>query len=240
MKDIITRHKSGEHIGICSVCSAHPLVIEAALRFDLSTNNKVLIEATSNQVNQFGGYTGMQPADFRDFVYNIARTVGFPAERIILGGDHLGPNCWQDEPAAVAMEKSIDLIKACTQPVLGICLGMQLLGKRSEENNGVDLLGIIEEEVPKMTDHGLPLPHMGWNRVYAKAGDRLFRGIEEGAYFYFVHSYAMPVNPYTIAQCNYGEAFTAAVQKDNFFGVQFHPERSGSAGAQLLKNFLEM
>ncbi|VDA09558.1 D-tagatose-1,6-bisphosphate aldolase subunit GatZ [Klebsiella pneumoniae] len=66
MKDIITRHKSGEHIGICSVCSAHPLVIEAALRFDLSTNNKVLIEATSN-VNQFGGYTGMQPADFRDF-----------------------------------------------------------------------------------------------------------------------------------------------------------------------------
>ncbi|MCP6226214.1 class II D-tagatose-bisphosphate aldolase, non-catalytic subunit, partial [Klebsiella pneumoniae] len=89
----------------CSVCSAHPLVIEAALRFDLSTNNKVLIEATSNQVNQFGGYTGMQPADFRDFVYNIVRTVGFPAERIILGGDHLGPNCWQDEPAAVAMEK---------------------------------------------------------------------------------------------------------------------------------------
>ncbi len=68
----------------------------------------------------------------------------------------------------------------------GFALGMQLLGKRSEENNGVDLLGIIEEEVPKMTDHGLPLPHMGWNRVYAKAGDRLFRGIEEGAYFYFV------------------------------------------------------
>lgn len=91
-----------------------------------------------------------------------------------------------------------------------------------------------------MTDRGLPLPHMGWNRVYAKAGDRLFRGIEDGAYFYFVHSYAMPVNVNTIAQCTYGEAFTAAVQKDNFFGVQFHPERSGAAGAQLLKNFLEM
>ncbi|STW28586.1 Imidazole glycerol phosphate synthase amidotransferase subunit [Klebsiella michiganensis] len=129
----------------------------------------------------------------------------------------------------------IELIKACTQPVLGICLGMQLLGKRSEENNGVDLLGIIDQDVPKMTDHGLPLPHMGWNQVYAKAGDRLFRGIEDGAYFYFVHSYAMPVNVNTIAQCSYGEAFTAAVQKDNFFGVQFHPERSGSAGAQLLK-----
>ena len=86
----------------------------------------------------------------------------------------------------------VDLIKACTQPVLGICLGMQLLGRRSEESNGVDLLGIIEEDVPKMTDHGLPLPHMGWNRVYPKAGNRLFQGIEDGAYFYFVHSYAIP------------------------------------------------
>lgn len=112
MKDIISRHKAGEHLGICSVCSAHPLVIEAALRFDLHSNNKVLIEATSNQVNQYGGYTGMQPADFREFVYSIAKSVGFPAERIILGGDHLGPNCWQNEPAAAAMEKSVALIKA--------------------------------------------------------------------------------------------------------------------------------
>ena len=134
----------------------------------------------------------------------------------------------------------IELIKACTQPVLGICLGMQFLGARSEENQGVETLGIIDEAVPKMTDFGLPLPHMGWNRVYPKAGNRLFNGIEDGEYFYFVHSYAMPVNAYTIAQCNYGEPFTAAVQKDNFYGVQFHPERSGAAGAQLLKNFLEM
>jgi D-tagatose-1,6-bisphosphate aldolase subunit GatZ/KbaZ len=89
VKDIIARHKAGEQLGICSVCSAHPLVIEAALRFDLDTTNKVLIEATSNQVNQFGGYTGMQPADFRDFVLNIAKEVGFPQERLILGGDHL-------------------------------------------------------------------------------------------------------------------------------------------------------
>ncbi|MGB7803586.1 tagatose-bisphosphate aldolase subunit GatZ [Buttiauxella sp.] len=112
MKEIIARHKSGEHIGICSVCSAHPLVIEAALRFDLESDRKVLIEATSNQVNQFGGYTGMQPANFRDFVYQIANEVGFPHERIILGGDHLGPNCWQDQSAGEAMEKSIALIKA--------------------------------------------------------------------------------------------------------------------------------
>ncbi|SEL70315.1 glutamine amidotransferase [Kosakonia sacchari] len=136
----------------------------------------------------------------------------------------------------------IDLVKACTQPVLGICLGMQLLGRFSEENKGVDLLGIIDHDVPKMKDVGLPLPlpHMGWNQVYPKAGNRLFQGIDDGAYFYFVHSYAMPVNENTIAQCQYGEAFTAAVQKDNFYGVQFHPERSGRAGAQLLKNFLEM
>lgn len=112
MKEIIARHKRGEHLGICSVCSAHPLVIEAALRFDLDSDNKVLIEATSNQVNQFGGYTGMKPADFRDFVYEIAKDIGFPSERLILGGDHLGPNCWQNEAAAVAMEKSVELIRA--------------------------------------------------------------------------------------------------------------------------------
>ncbi|MCS2148508.1 tagatose-bisphosphate aldolase subunit GatZ [Scandinavium manionii] len=112
MKEIIARHKRGEHLGICSVCSAHPLVIEAALRFDLYSDNKVLIEATSNQVNQFGGYTGMKPADFRDFVYAIAKDIGFPSERLILGGDHLGPNCWQNEAAAVAMEKSVELIRA--------------------------------------------------------------------------------------------------------------------------------
>ena len=134
----------------------------------------------------------------------------------------------------------IDLIKACTQPVLGICLGMQLLDAASDENGGVPTLGIIEQPVALMNTHDLPLPHMGWNQISSQAGHHLFRGIDEEAYFYFVHSYAMPVNASTIAQCHYGEAFTAAVQKDNFYGVQFHPERSGKAGAQLLKNFLEM
>lgn len=134
----------------------------------------------------------------------------------------------------------IELIQACTQPVLGICLGMQILGSHSDENQGVNTLGIVDEPVLKMNDFGLPLPHMGWNRVYPKAGDRLFRDIEDGEYFYFVHSYAMPVCASTIAQASYGEPFTAAVQKDNFYGVQFHPERSGAAGAKLLKNFLEM
>ncbi|MGM3181740.1 imidazole glycerol phosphate synthase subunit HisH [Dickeya oryzae] len=140
----------------------------------------------------------------------------------------------------LAERQLITLIKACTQPVLGICLGMQLLGSRSDETGGIDTLGIIDTPVVQMADRGLPLPHMGWNQVTSQAGHRLFRDIPDGSYFYFVHSYAMPICANTIAQSHYGDAFTAAVQKDNFYGVQFHPERSGAAGAQLLKNFLEM
>lgn len=110
MKSIIAAHHNGQNVGIYSVCSAHPLVIEAAFHFNLDNDLNVLIEATSNQVNQFGGYTGMKPADFRDFVYKIADKLGFPHQRILLGGDHLGPNCWQGEPAEDAMVKSEQLI----------------------------------------------------------------------------------------------------------------------------------
>ncbi len=134
----------------------------------------------------------------------------------------------------------VELVKSCTQPVLGICLGMQLLGSASEENGGIATLDIIDAPVVKMTDFGLPLPHMGWNQVHPRSDSRLFRGIDDGSYFYFVHSYAIPLCAATLAQCHYGEPFSAAVEQDNFFGVQFHPERSGAAGARLLKNFLEM
>ena len=162
---------------------------------------------------------------------------------IVLQADKLflpGVGTAQAAMDQLAQRELVDLIKACTQPTLGICLGMQLLGSGSDENGGVKTLGIIDQPVTLMKDEGLPLPHMGWNRVTPKAGEHLFRGIEEDSWFYFVHSYAMPVNTYTIAQCQYSQPFTAAVQKDNFYGVQFHPERSGKAGAQLLKNFLEM
>ena len=118
--DLVQRHKgslqsgrpdrSGQPLGIHSVCSAHPLVIEAAMLTALAAGEPVLVEATSNQVNQDGGYTGMTPAAFRDFVLGIAVRAAFPAERILLGGDHLGPNCWQGEPAAQAMAKSEILI----------------------------------------------------------------------------------------------------------------------------------
>ncbi|MBW4330672.1 D-tagatose-bisphosphate aldolase, class II, non-catalytic subunit [Stakelama sp. CBK3Z-3] len=111
IRDLVRRHKSGERIGVTSVCSAHPLVIEAtftnAAKNDLAF---VLIEATSNQVNQDGGYTGMVPADFRAFVEDIADRIAFPRDRIVLGGDHLGPNAWTALPAGEAMAKAEVLV----------------------------------------------------------------------------------------------------------------------------------
>jgi D-tagatose-1,6-bisphosphate aldolase subunit GatZ/KbaZ len=107
IRDLVMRHKAGEPIGITSVCSAHPLVIEATLRHALSRDVPlVLIEATSNQVNQEGGYTGMVPDAFRSFVHGIAAKVDFPIERLVLGGDHLGPNAWTALPATAAMDKA--------------------------------------------------------------------------------------------------------------------------------------
>jgi D-tagatose-1,6-bisphosphate aldolase subunit GatZ/KbaZ len=106
MLNLVRRHKSGDRVGIYSVCSAHPLVLEAALRLARRTGSLALVEATSNQVNQDGGYTGMVPADFRQRVLSIASAVGLPHERVVLGGDHLGPNCWQGLPAATALQKA--------------------------------------------------------------------------------------------------------------------------------------
>ena len=111
MKSLIQSHKSGSNVGICSICSAHPLVIEAGLTFDLNTNRKVLIEATSNQVNQFGGYTGMTPKEFIAYVSKLLHDYGLSAERLVLGGDHLGPNAWQHLPAEEAMNHADELIR---------------------------------------------------------------------------------------------------------------------------------
>ena len=108
--DIVARHKNGERVGVYSLCSAHPQVVECALREAKASAVPLLIEATSNQVNQFGGYTGMRPADFRRFVGDIAARVAFPVDRLWLGGDHLGPNAWRAESAATAMAKSAQMI----------------------------------------------------------------------------------------------------------------------------------
>ncbi|ENM5898283.1 imidazole glycerol phosphate synthase subunit HisH [Vibrio mimicus] len=139
----------------------------------------------------------------------------------------------------------IELVKRVEKPLLGICLGMQLLGKLSEEKGQkaddiVQCLGLVDGEVRLMQTGDLPLPHMGWNTVQVKEEHPLFNGIESDAYFYFVHSFAMPVGDYTIAQCEYGQAFSAAIQAGNYYGVQFHPERSSKAGARLIQNFLEL
>ncbi len=108
--DTVRRHKAGEAVGIYSVCSAHPVVLEAAIRQADADGTYVLIEATSNQVDQFGGYTGMRPADFRDLVYSIADDIGFARDRLVLGGDHLGPNRWQKQPAEEAMANAETLV----------------------------------------------------------------------------------------------------------------------------------
>jgi D-tagatose-1,6-bisphosphate aldolase subunit GatZ/KbaZ len=110
VQDIIAQHKAGRGVGIYSACSAHPLVIEAALSHARLNGASVLIEATSNQVNQDGGYTGMLPKDFNRFVLSIASRLGVPPSQVLLGGDHLGPNCWQSLPAEAAMAKSEQLI----------------------------------------------------------------------------------------------------------------------------------
>jgi D-tagatose-1,6-bisphosphate aldolase subunit GatZ/KbaZ len=106
MLDLVRRHKSGVPVGIYSVCSAHPLVLEAAMRLAHRTGGMALVEATSNQVNQDGGYTGMRPAAFRERVLSLASAVGLPHDRVVLGGDHLGPNCWQSLPSATALQKA--------------------------------------------------------------------------------------------------------------------------------------
>ncbi|EGX6955654.1 tagatose-bisphosphate aldolase subunit KbaZ [Aeromonas hydrophila] len=110
MLDLVAQHKQGEQVGIYAVCSAHPLVLEAALRLATQGDQLLLVEATSNQVDQFGGYTGMTPADFRDLLHRLAAECRFPVQRLVLGGDHLGPNRWQSEPAERAMVHAEDLI----------------------------------------------------------------------------------------------------------------------------------
>lgn len=130
-------------------------------------------------------------------------------------------------------------IQNLTQPVLGICLGMQLLLSRSDEGE-TTCLDIIQGQVKGLSSEGQRLPHMGWNTLSSRQDHPLFQGLVSEAYFYFVHSYAVVPGSYSLATCTYGEAFTAVLSRENFYGVQFHPERSGPAGSQLLKNFLEL
>jgi glutamine amidotransferase len=132
------------------------------------------------------------------------------------------------------------VIPTLRRPVLGICLGMQLLFERSEEG-GAACLGIVPGTVRRLQARpGLTVPHMGWNTIETLRPHPLFAGLGDGTYFYFVHSYAAPASATTIARTTHGSGFAAAVARDNFVGVQFHPERSAASGARLLGNFLGM
>ena len=144
--------------------------------------------------------------------------------------------------AANAMEKlrskGLDqLIPQLKQPVLGICLGMQLLFDSTEEGN-VKGLGILPGKVKRFSDQ-VKVPQMGWNTIHHLRGD-LFEGIHENDFMYLVHSYYVPLHTATIAESNYGHTYSVAVQKNNFYGVQFHPEKSSKTGNHLLKNFIDL
>jgi len=131
-----------------------------------------------------------------------------------------------------------ELITSLTQPVLGICLGMQLMCRSSEEGD-VAGLGIFSEEVKRFQGE-LKVPHMGWNTISFATDEPLFRKIDPGSYVYYVHSFFAATGDNTVAVCEYELPFSAALQRDNFFAVQFHPEKSGEIGLQLIKNFLEL
>jgi glutamine amidotransferase len=163
-----------------------------------------------------------EPADIRS------------AERVILPGVGAAGDAMRR-----LREAGLDtVIPSLRQPVLGICLGMQLLFERSEEGN-VACLGILPGSARRIPGEGdLAVPHMGWNQLDSPANHPLLEGVPAGSYLYFVHSYAVPPGECTMATCQYGRPFSAVVGRENFFGMQFHPERSAEAGARLLGNFL--
>jgi len=133
-----------------------------------------------------------------------------------------------------------ELIKGLKQPVLGICIGMQLLCRFSEEGN-TDCLGIFDVPVLKFQPEKQEdkVPHMGWNTLSSLKSD-LYKDIAEEEFVYFVHSYYVPINAYTIAEADYIQGFSASLHKDNFYATQFHPEKSGAIGEKILQNFLSL
>ena len=163
------------------------------------------------------------------------------ADRVVVPGQGALPDCMRQLGASGAREAVLETVR--TRPFLGICIGMQMLFERGEEGD-VAGLGVLAGNVPRFPAarmEGFKVPHMGWNEVVQQRQHGLWRGIPSGARFYFVHSYfPAPHDPsLTAASCTYGVVFTCAVARDNIFAVQFHPEKSQSAGLQLLSNFID-
>ena len=156
------------------------------------------------------------------------------ASRVLLPG----VGAAKDAMARLRDSGLIDVIRDLKQPVLGICLGMQLLCEGSEEED-VECLGVIPGTAKKLPpEPGHPVPNMGWCSTRFTAEHKAFAGIEDGSYFYYLHSYALPVTENTLAAAVHAEDFSAIVGHENFVAAQFHPERSSAAGARLLQNFL--
>ncbi len=158
------------------------------------------------------------------------------ADRVLL------PGVGNDAEAMVRLRERglCELIRGLRRPVLGICVGMQVMCRYSEEGD-VDCLGIFDAKVRRFPDEeGLKVPHVGWNSIN-NLETKLLKGVDKGAYVYYVHSYYAPLCPDTIATTRYGATmFSAALKYENFYGTQFHPEKSGDVGEQIIKNFLAL
>jgi len=158
-------------------------------------------------------------------------------ERIVVPGQGAMPDCMRNLEASGALEAMLEAMRK--KPYLGLCLGLQMLFESAEEGDTRGL-GVLPGRVPRFRLQGLKIPHMGWNEVFQARPHALWQGIADGSRFYFVHSYypAPRDADLTAATCTYGAPFTCAVARDNIFAVQFHPEKSQSAGLQLLSNFV--
>ncbi|HEX7370325.1 MAG TPA: imidazole glycerol phosphate synthase subunit HisH [Rhodanobacteraceae bacterium] len=170
----------------------------------------------------------------------VAATLTADAARIRRADRVILPGVGAAAPAMARLRELglVDVLRTLEQPVLGVCLGMQLLCEHSEEGN-VDCLGVIGARVMELKGGaGLRVPHMGWNRVGATRQHALLAGAAQAGWAYFVHSYAVPVGAATLATCDYAGTFSAAISRGNFMGVQYHPERSAALGAAVLRNFL--
>lgn len=164
------------------------------------------------------------------------------AEKVILPGVGAFGDAMENLKRA-GLDEVIRRVAAKGTPFLGICLGLQLLFERSDEAPGAKGLGLLEGEILKIPDQeGLKIPHMGWNSLHLEHGGRLFRGIEEQSYVYFVHSYYLKAKDESIvkASTEYSTHIHASVEKGNIFGCQFHPEKSSEVGLRILKNFVEL
>jgi len=158
------------------------------------------------------------------------------ADRIILPG----VGTFDLAMSGLIKNQLINAIKSLNQPVLGICLGMQLYFEGSAEGVAPGL-GLAKGMANKfLSEPNLPVPHMGWNQLENLSDDPLLKGLDEGSYVYFVHSYFIPLGETTLAETTYGTTFSASVRKENFWGCQFHPERSSDVGATILNNFLKL